>query len=344
MFALVINANWQVASICDPDVCVGPAIQSAVGQHLATLIPSLKDEPENLYLSIIRGSTLECTRESSPLAARPFFLSYVADFPHAASGRLIVFQEAKEVAEFQHCNPFGGHMQTTILQVSSIGRIEHAPRCSPTLFGYEASELVGQPIMRFVADEELPQFCRKLDELGRHGIGTFTTRMLRSRTHTSENLPSTTQDGEQELVDVEIWGKTGPHGSIFLVLIEEDLAGLQENGVLQVKQVEEVELESTSKGWLQGYDILTPVVESLRFLVSGVLAARPYIMCVLSFLQCVSGACYSTTGHLAARGINAARLLFKLVQPVLQSKMMAYFVPSCMNAATANVMVSPMTS
>eukprot|EP00128_Syssomonas_multiformis_P005527 Colp12_sorted_trinity150504_noHs@13043 len=92
----------------------------------------------------------------------------------------------------------------SLLQLSLHGHIDLAFSPSGKILGRPVSQVQNRPLMEFIADEELPSFCRQMCCLLDADMGTLPLRMANA-------------DGT--FVDVEIWGKADNRG-VYVLLCE----------------------------------------------------------------------------------------------------------------------------
>eukprot|EP00123_Amoebidium_parasiticum_P007180 comp17942_c0_seq1/m.18248 comp17942_c0_seq1/g.18248 ORF comp17942_c0_seq1/g.18248 comp17942_c0_seq1/m.18248 type:complete len:321 (-) comp17942_c0_seq1:520-1482(-) len=275
MLVLSLTPDGAMLKVFDQHCILGTDISSLPGKHVSELSTLLSAAYESQTLAegqLYDLKALQGTTKSVGLFA-------IVPTP---TGTSLFFQDTTDISTFGTKSPFCSN--TTILQVSLVGKIEFVARHSSGLLNRDPNSLIGESIMRFVSDDDLAQFCRKVVEITKCGVASFSVKMLRPSPENSNTGASADQEHEEETIEVDIWGRVC-NGVLFFVLMEQD-DGKHCSEAVAVT-VAEATAERLSWG-LVGVSAIEHTVARMRAAVDGVMAMRPYVVQMFFFLQVLS--------------------------------------------------------
>ncbi|KNC77859.1 hypothetical protein SARC_09690 [Sphaeroforma arctica JP610] len=136
---------------------------------------------------------------------------------------VLVLSEARDFDGFDKVFR-GGHFDSehvAVVQISDVGRIMSVPRGSSAVFGHNirACDLLCESFLRFVRNDDIPLFLRKMRECADYGVSVFTL-----------NLISEIKAGDDPVDwSMEVFAQKGSDGRVYMLMVKsEDMIGMSD--------------------------------------------------------------------------------------------------------------------
>lgn len=271
MLVLTVGEGLRIVRVYDPRMALGQHGIALIGQTLHTACPPLAH---------VLGTP------GDHGVGHLFTLATVsvglwAVIPSRACERALFLTLTEDMMVFTRANPMSKN-RASIIQVSSVGRIEYVARFFPELLNIDASEFTAQPLMKFVLNEDVSHLCRKLSELKRYGVVSFAIRMLRQAS----------ADQEASTVHVDIVGRMC-NGAIFLVLMEPAHVHYCDDH----DNIHEAFSESVAHASDMG--LFGATIQCFRHTLESLVATKSHLVELLFFFQALSDVFFEVNGALA---------------------------------------------